>query len=172
LVLNVTDEPLGVISMERAVTLVVLGDASIALDTGGVIRSATLTIPEPSVIKLRKNIKLDRSKSVPLSRRALFARDNHECAYCEEGVAETVDHVDPKAHGGKHEWTNVVSACGPCNWRKRDRTPEEAGMPLRFRPFAPDRAFMLGARNRPEWEPFLYRQETGQSAYKQVRSIK
>lgn len=159
LVLNVTYEPLGVISMERAVTLVVMGEAHIAQDTGGEIHSPSLTIPEPSVIVLRTNVRIDRGKSVPLSRKALFARDHHQCAYCKDGIAETIDHVVPKAHGGKHEWMNVVSACGPCNWTKRDRTPEEANMPLRFFPFIPDRAYMLGARNRPEWEPFLYRQE-------------
>lgn len=157
LVLNVTYEPLGVISMERAVTLVVTGEAHTVQDTGRGFHSPSLTIPEPSVIVLHRNIRIDRAKTVPLSRKALFARDHHECAYCEEGKAETVDHVIPKAHGGGHEWMNVVSSCGPCNWRKRDRTPEEAGMPLRFRPFIPDRAYMLGARNRPEWEPFLYR---------------
>lgn len=157
LVLNVTYEPLGVISMERAVTLVVTGEATTALDTGRFFRSPSLSVPEPSVIVLRRNIRMERSKTVPLSRKALFARDGHQCAYCEEGSAETIDHVVPRAHGGKHEWTNVVSSCAPCNHRKRDRTPDEANMPLRFRPFAPDRAYMLGARNRPEWEPFLYR---------------
>lgn len=160
LVLNVTYEPLGVIDLERAVTLVVMGQADIAQDTGRTINSTSLSIPEPSVIVLHKNVKIERAKTVPLSRKALFARDGHQCAYCEDGVAETVDHVVPKSHGGKNEWMNVVSSCGPCNWRKRDRTPEEAGMELRFRPFAPDRAYMLGARNRPEWEPFLYRGKT------------
>lgn len=158
LVLNVTYEPLTVVSTERAITLVVTGDAFTAQDTGREIHSPSMTIMEPSVIVMARppKKKPDRKKSVPLSRKALFARDHHECAYCETGVAETIDHVHPRSKGGKHEWNNVVSSCGPCNWRKRDRTPEEAGMPLRFRPFTPDRAYMLGARNRPEWEPFLY----------------
>lgn len=156
LVLNATYEPLGVISLERAVTLVVLGQASVELGTGNDFRSPSLTIPEPSVIKLHTYVRMDRSRSVPLSRKALFARDGHQCAYCEEGKAETIDHVDPKSKGGKHEWMNVVSSCAPCNHRKRDRTPEEANMPLRFVPFVPSRAYMLGSRNRPEWEPFLY----------------
>lgn len=158
LILNATYEPLGVISMERAVTLVVIGDARTVLDTGREFRSPSLSIPEPSVIVLNKAVRVDRSKSVPLSRKALFARDGHECAFCEDGSAETIDHVQPKSKGGQHEWMNVVSACARCNHKKRDRTPEEAGMPLRFRPFIPTRAFMLGSRNRPEWEPFLYRQ--------------
>lgn len=160
LILNATYEPLGVISVQRAVTLLVLGHGHSVQDTGREIHSANLTIPEPSVVVIHKNVRIDRNKSVPLSRKALFARDGYKCAYCVDGIAETIDHVVPKAHGGKHEWTNVVSACGPCNWVKRDRTPEQAKMPLRFRPFAPDRAYMLGARNRPEWEPFLYREKS------------
>lgn len=155
LVLNATYEPLGVISLERAVTLVVLGDAHIAQDTGREFRSPSMSVPEPSVIVLRRMIKLDRSRSVPLSRKALFARDGHECGFCKDGKAETIDHVHPRSRGGKHEWTNVVSACAPCNHQKADRTPEEAGMPLRWVPFAPSRAYMLGARNRPEWAEFL-----------------
>lgn len=155
LVLNASYEPLGVVSLERAITLVVLGDALTVLGTGKQIHSQKLTIDEPSVIVLKRMIKMDRSKTVPLSRKALFARDHYQCAYCEEGTAETIDHVFPKSRGGKHEWTNVVSSCAPCNHTKRDRTPEEAGMVLRFQPFAPSRAYMLGARNRPEWREFL-----------------
>lgn len=155
LVLNASYEPLGVVSLERAITLVVLGDATTVLGTGNYVHSQRLTIEEPSVIALRRMIKMDRSKTVPLSRKALFARDNHECAYCETGGAETIDHVHPKAQGGKHEWLNVVAACASCNHYKRDRTPEQAGMVLRWQPFAPSRAYMLGARNRPEWREYL-----------------
>lgn len=155
LVLNATHEPLGVISMERAVTMVILGQASTILGTGREFRSQKITMDQPSVIALHKMVRMDRNRTVPLSRKALFARDNHECAFCETGKAETIDHVFPRSRGGKHEWMNVVSSCAPCNHRKRDRTPEEANMPLRFVPFVPSRAYMLGARNRPEWAPWL-----------------
>jgi 5-methylcytosine-specific restriction endonuclease McrA len=40
-----------------------------------------------------------------------------------------------------------VAACEPCNARKGDRTPENAGMKLRRRPI------------RPEWKPFYAAQE-------------
>ena len=155
LVLNVTYEPLGVVSVERAITLIVMGEATAVQNTDTVWRSPSMEMPVPSVIVLRKMIKVDRSRTVPLSRKALFARDGHECAFCETGRAETIDHVFPRSRGGKHEWTNVVSSCEACNHRKADRTPDEAGMPLRFVPFAPSRAYMLGARNRPEWQEFL-----------------
>jgi 5-methylcytosine-specific restriction endonuclease McrA len=141
--------------MERAVTLVVIGDAHIVQDTGRSFSSPSISVPEPSVIALKRMVRMDRSKGVPLSRKALFARDNHECAFCETGTSETIDHVHPRSRGGKHEWTNVVSSCASCNHYKADRTPEEAGMALRWLPFAPSRAYMLGARNRPEWQEFL-----------------
>lgn len=155
LVLNASYEPLGVISMERAVTLVVMNEAFIVQDTGREFRSPSLSIMEPSVIVLRKMIKQDRTRTVPLSRKALFARDHYECAFCEDGKAETIDHVFPRSRGGKHEWKNVVASCAKCNHYKADRTPEEAGLTLRWIPFEPTRAYMLGARNRPEWAEFL-----------------
>jgi 5-methylcytosine-specific restriction endonuclease McrA len=30
----------------------------------------------------------------------------------------TLDHVVPSSHGGKSEWTNATTACGPCNANK------------------------------------------------------
>jgi 5-methylcytosine-specific restriction endonuclease McrA len=46
-------------------------------------------------------------------------------------------------------WTNLVAACGVRNSRKRDRTPEEAKMPLVYLPYVPSRfeAFLLDGRN-------------------------
>ena len=155
LCLNATYEPLGIIGMERAVTLVVTGSADVVLDTGNEIRSQKLAIPEPSVIVMKRMVKARRDQVVPLSRKALFARDNHECAFCEDNRADSIDHVLPRSKGGKHHWNNVVACCTPCNAKKADRTPEEAGMPLRFKPFVPTRSAMMLARRRADWEPFL-----------------
>ena len=35
---------------------------------------------------------------------------------------------------------NTVAACGKCNGRKGNRTPDEAHMALRFEPYVPTRA--------------------------------
>ena len=53
------------------------------------------------------------------------------------GRANTVDHVLPQSRGGGSTWENTVLACGPCNNRKRDRTPDEAGMRLLIEPRVP-----------------------------------
>ena len=76
---------------------------------------------------------------VGLTKHRLFARDRQVCAYCGGHFAEldlTVEHILPVSRGGRHEWTNVVTACRSCNTRKGSRRPEEANMPLLYVPYA------------------------------------
>lgn len=45
----------------------------------------------------------------------------NRCAYCGiESTAEalTVDHFDPLSRGGRHELSNILPACWPCNSKK------------------------------------------------------
>lgn len=76
---------------------------------------------------------------VGLNKHRLFARDRNICGYCGQRFEErdlSIEHILPVSRGGRHEWTNVVTACRPCNTRKASRTPEEAGMPLVYVPYA------------------------------------
>jgi hypothetical protein len=57
-------------------------------------------------------------------------RDGHACVYCGNTKYLTLDHLVPLSRGGSNDEENLVTACRPCNSKKRDRTPEEAGMPL------------------------------------------
>jgi 5-methylcytosine-specific restriction endonuclease McrA len=64
------------------------------------------------------------TRSAPLSREALFARDGYRCVYC--GLVFpadqlSVDHVEPRVRGGDHSGGNVVCACTGCNLRKGHR---------------------------------------------------
>jgi hypothetical protein len=84
------------------------------------------------------------SHKIPFSRRAIYKRDHYTCQYCgaQPGPEElTIDHVTPKSRGGVSSWTNCCLACVPCNKRKADRTPGEAGMRLRHTPKRPQ--FMI-----------------------------
>lgn len=66
------------------------------------------------------------------------------CAYCGRKTSElTLDHVLPRSRGGQSTWENLVSACQPCNHRKSDRTPEEAGMKLLRKPARPSQGVWL-----------------------------
>lgn len=85
------------------------------------------------------------------NRRMLFARDRWICAYCGNRFEEpelSKDHIDPLSRGGKDHWMNLVTACKPCNHRKADMRPHEAGMELLFLPYIPSRYEGLILRNR------------------------
>ncbi len=129
LVLNASYEPLSVVSARRATCLVLSDKADVIEDDGAMMRSERLAIPRPSVIRLRYMVRVPYVRRTALSRRAIFARDDHRCQYCGER-ADSIDHVLPRSRGGEHIWENVAAACRPCNLGKRDRTPEEAGMRL------------------------------------------
>lgn len=138
LVLNASYEPLSVVSSRRATCLVLADKADLLEGDGTVLRSESLDLASPSVIRLRYMVKVPYTRRVALSRRAVFARDDHRCQYC-GGRADSIDHVHPRSRGGPNTWENVAAACRPCNMGKRDRTPEEAGMRL-ARPCRPPRA--------------------------------
>lgn len=88
---------------------------------------------------------------VSKNRSMLFARDRHLCAYCgKKFLCEELskDHVKPLSRGGKDIWMNVVTSCRPCNHRKDDKHPHEAGMVLLYLPYVPTRYEGLILRNR------------------------
>lgn len=157
LVLNASYEPLSVVSANRATCLVLAEKAELVEDDGAVMHSAKLAMPRPSVIRLRYMVKVPYVRRSAMSRRAIFARDDHRCQYCGDR-ADSIDHVFPKSRGGPHTWENVAAACKPCNLTKRDRTPEEAGMRL-ARPCRPPRSsawVVVSVSGIPEtWRPYL-----------------
>jgi 5-methylcytosine-specific restriction endonuclease McrA len=159
LVLNRSFRAVAVADWRRAVTLVYMGLAE-ALDEeltpydfaawiaassnwveapSGFVASPSARFAVPEVIRL---VRYDRvpHREVAFTRHNVFARDRHRCAYCGERRKTEeldLDHVIPRSRGGPHEWTNVVTSCRPCNLRKADSLPDEAGMPLKTRPVKP-----------------------------------
>lgn len=157
--LNATYEPLSVVPARRAVCLVMADKADVVEDDGTVLRSASLEVPNPVVIRLRYVVKVPYHRRTALSRRAVFARDDHRCQYC-GGTADSIDHVMPRSRGGEHVWDNVAAACRPCNLSKRDRTPDEAGMRLERLPHVPRELAWVSiavARVPEAWKPYLAR---------------
>jgi 5-methylcytosine-specific restriction endonuclease McrA len=158
LVLNASYEPLSVVSSRRAVCLVIDDKAELVeAEAEALFHSATLAVPVPTVVRLRYMVKTPRRTLATVSRRAVFARDDYRCQYC-GARADSIDHVVPRSRGGRHDWDNLAAACRPCNTRKRDRTPDEAGMRL-VRPCRAPRAsawVVLSAPLVPEaWKPYL-----------------
>lgn len=157
LVLNASYEPLSVVSARRATCLVLADKADMLENDGIVLHSETLDVAQPSVIRLRYMVKVPYVRRSAMSRRAIFARDEHRCQYC-GGHADSIDHVFPRSRGGGHHWENVAAACKPCNLGKRDRTPEEAGMRL-ARPCRAPRStawVVVSVNAVPDtWRPYL-----------------
>ena len=157
LLLNATYEPLCVVPMHRAIVLVLLEKAEIVSGNGGQMHSERLSMQVPSVIRLTRFVRVPFRTRVPLSRRAVFARDEHRCQYCGR-AAENIDHVIPKSRGGQHAWENVVAACRPCNARKEDRYLHETDLVLRREPTVPHATIWIAAtagRIDESWEPYL-----------------
>ena len=136
LVLNATYEPLGVITERRALILVLNHRATMIEDSGSVLHFSGGEIELPSVIRLNKFVRIPYRHAVPLSRRAIFARDGGRCVYC-TAPATSIDHVIPRSRGGGHNWENVVSACHKCNHLKADKQLKEIGWRLRKLPREP-----------------------------------
>ena len=157
MLLNASHEPLCVVPMRRAVVLVLKEKAEIVARNGAELHSERVTLPVPSVIRLNHYVRVPYRSRVPLSRRAVFARDGHKCQYCNK-AAENIDHVMPRSRGGPHAWDNVVASCRACNARKEDRSPAEAGLTLRHPPREPHADLWVVATAGtidPAWEPFL-----------------
>ncbi|HEX6331086.1 MAG TPA: HNH endonuclease [Actinomycetota bacterium] len=155
LVLNASHQPLAVVTARRAVVLVLKDKAEVLVADGQVFRSERVSMDAPSVLRLRRFVRVPYRATAPLTRRAVFARDNWSCQYC-GAPAENLDHVIPKSRGGTHTWDNVVAACRRCNSRKENRLIEDAGLRLARRPTAPTDGFRLSlGRLEPDWEPYL-----------------
>ena len=136
LVLNATYEPLGVITERRALILVLNHRATMIEESGTVLHFSGGEVDLPSVIRLNKFVRIPYRHAVPLSRRAIFARDGGRCVYC-AAPATSIDHVIPRSRGGGHNWENVVSACHKCNHLKADKQLKEIGWRLRQIPREP-----------------------------------
>ncbi|MGH2842826.1 MAG: HNH endonuclease [Solirubrobacteraceae bacterium] len=138
LVLNATYEPINVCTVRRAVVLLLKEKAEVVERSERELHSATTTMTRPMVIRLVTYVRIPRDpRRRKITRRAIFARDSWTCQYCGSRAQLTVDHVIPRSKGGDSSWDNIVAACAPCNRRKGDSLPRQAGMALLRAPRTP-----------------------------------
>jgi 5-methylcytosine-specific restriction endonuclease McrA len=138
LVLNATYEPINVCTVKRAVVLLLKDKAEVIEHSEWELRSASRSIQRPTVIRLVTYVRIPRdTHRRKITRRAVFARDEWTCQYCGSRGNLTVDHVIPKSKGGTSNWENIVASCAPCNRRKGDALPPQAGMRLLRQPRTP-----------------------------------
>lgn len=131
----------------------------------GFIQTPSLRIAVPEIVRLTSYDRLPR-REAQFTRRTLYEHYGYRCCYCGERCAAkelTLDHVVPRSRGGATSWDNIVPACAPCNRRKADRLPEEAGLRLRAAPSKPRwggvRGLVLSrpVPIRPSWRKLLDR---------------
>ena len=162
LVLNRSFLPIHITSVRRAFSLLYGGGAR-AVDqsyqtfdfegwmgeghsaTSERLGSTAGPVPIPRVILLTRFDGVPRRR-IRFSRANVFARDHFICQYCAVQRPRwdlNLDHVVPRAQGGRTTWENVVCSCIACNRRKGGRTPDQAGLRLQRKP------------SRPRWSPVL-----------------
>jgi 5-methylcytosine-specific restriction endonuclease McrA len=138
LVLNATFEPINVCTVRRAVVLLLKDKAEMIERAEWELHSANATMARPMVIRLVSYVRIPRdTHRRKITRRAVFARDNWTCQYCGVRGQLTVDHVIPRSKGGSSTWENIVASCAPCNRRKGNALPRQAGMQLLKPPRTP-----------------------------------
>jgi 5-methylcytosine-specific restriction endonuclease McrA len=96
------------------------------------VDAESVTIRVPAVAILRRPVPRKKT-GVKFSKINVCTRDNFTCQYCGDRLPMKrleFEHVVPKSQGGRAGWGNIVMACTDCNSKKRNRTPEQANMPL------------------------------------------
>ena len=167
LLLNASYEPLRVVSVRRAVGLLMRGVAEGVDGIAARLRTPSTIFEVPSVLRLRYYVNVPQ-RGATWSRRAILARDGYTCVYCGVRAGErshsqavvradfTLDHLIPRSRGGGNGWGNTACACRWCNHRKADRTPHEAGMRLRWEPKTPRVNYLVVSGEVPaEWKVYL-----------------
>jgi len=163
LILTPSMSPHRIATWEQAVVYLFEGTAEVIESYEATVSSPSITIEVPAVMRLVKPVRSTKNQ-VRFSRSNVYARDGYRCCYCGEKKKPrdlNYDHVVPRHQGGHTTWLNIVSACFVCNGRKRNRTPEQAGMRMHFRPYVPQTLpmgapFLIDPEKAPaQWLPYL-----------------
>ena len=130
---------LNLVNWKRAICLMAKGKVEVVKDSQRTIRNASgAELKVPAVMRLIKLIRTIYRTSVTFTKRNVLIRDHFKCAYCGASKEKlSIDHIIPKSKGGKMTFENCVAACRACNLKKGGRTPSEARMFLKIKPFQP-----------------------------------
>jgi 5-methylcytosine-specific restriction endonuclease McrA len=169
LLLNASFEPIYVISLQRAV-LLLLGGQALPVQgepLAATLRSPSISIEVPQIIQLRRYVNVPR-RGAAWSRASVFQRDGYRCIYCgaqpgdkQRGKILTkssfnLDHIIPRSRGGDNTWGNTAVSCQRCNDVKRSRTPQEAGLKLLWEPKTPRTSYLVVRGEVPvAWKKYI-----------------
>lgn len=146
LLLNASEEVISVIDWTKAVNLLFSGKATkpYNFEEYHEIKTTSGVYHLPTAIVLVEYVHIPY-RDCPISRRNILKRDKHICQYCGKHLAKrefTIDHVIPRSKGGKNSWTNLVTSCRKCNFKKANKLLSECNMRLLKEPKQPTRDFV------------------------------
>lgn len=124
------------------------------------IHSSNLTIRAPRVIIQPNYSKMPLISPRP-TKEAIRKRDGGICQYTGKKLSwadSNIDHVIPRAQGGKNTFENMVLSSKDLNSKKADKTPEQAGLKLIRKPMAPKPlpiSATINVAHHPSWVQFL-----------------
>lgn len=156
--------PLSVWPWQEAVKAMFRDSVTVLSEYETVVRSPSFEFKLPSVLVLKEYVQAARRPA--FTRFNVFLRDEWHCQYCGSRYRTsdlTFDHVIPKSRGGRTSWTNIVTACRPCNTEKGHKLPRECRMHPITEPEQPT-IFELQEKGRKfppnflhkSWGDFLY----------------
>lgn len=139
ILLNADYSFMNVVDWKRALRLVVKNKVKVLSYSEQRVHGAEgFVMRVPAVMRLIKLIRSVYRARVPFSKRNVLIRDGFACAYCGvRGVRMTIDHIIPRSRNGRSTFENCVACCRSCNARKGGRSPSQARMYLRLRPYQP-----------------------------------
>jgi 5-methylcytosine-specific restriction endonuclease McrA len=160
--------PLSVVSWQIAMRLIFTDKVKTLKEYDHwVVRSQHLEMKVPSIVIMTEQVKW--SKELKYSRNNVYLRDDFTCQLqstwrCKElgGKVKfeelTLDHVVPRADGGKTNWTNCTTACKTCN---SDKGQDGSILPKKA-PHKPSYYEILAKRKKlpihvkdPEWAYYI-----------------
>ena len=144
LILNLDFQPLSVVSAHRGLVLSLKNKNIKVLEYYDLTINSEDDIFEiPAVLLYERFVKPPKRRTI--SKHYVLLRDKMVCQYCSKGLdvhSASVDHVIPvstfRTRQDANTWDNLVACCKTCNTRKRNRSPEEAGMKLLRQPKKPN----------------------------------
>lgn len=130
-------------------------------ESDNVVHTVRGAIRIPTVMVLANYAKVPK-KRPKFGSRSIWSRDGGMCQYSGKSLRPgegNIDHIIPRARGGKSTWENCVLAHKDINSRKGSRLPEEAGLRLLRTPMAPRElpvsALIKNQHGMKDWEMFL-----------------
>jgi 5-methylcytosine-specific restriction endonuclease McrA len=90
----------------------------------------------------------------------IFKRDKYTCGYSGRKLQKnelSVDHILPISRGGGNTWENLITCAKEVNTFKDNRTPQECGLKLLWKPGKPSNGIesLVFDNMRDDWNMFL-----------------